>query len=217
MFYGFHSLHWFCGYCARNVHAATAWLARGPSMRCFFQPDWHDNSPDVNRSESDIGTKTGTGVCKKKAPWTFRCRPRSPHFNVEGSSWRRSFFVHSQFVLNVEVWGAGSDFECQGAFFSQTPVSILHCQFKVHPPRINEWRCLFATSKKHPQGGGLRGGSAPTQSPAAGGFCFSLQTISETHVPSTIATKLMKTMKTMKTIPENHSYLHENHENHNFF
>ena len=46
--------------------------------------------------------------------------------------------------------------------------------------------------------------------------CLLPQTMSETHAQCTLFTKQMKTMKTIKTIPENHSYLHENHENHTF-
>ena len=151
---------------------------------------------------------------QKKAPWTFRCRPRSQHFNVEGSSWRRSYFFHGQFVLNIEVWGAGSDFERQGAFFSQTPVSIFHCQFAAQPPRLTNDAACSQQQKRLPKAGDCMGALPQRSLPPLAVFALVSQTVSETNVPSTIATKQMKTMKTMRTIPENHSYLHENHEIH---
>ena len=72
-------------------------------------------------------------------------------------------FFHGQFVLNIEVWGAGSDFERQGAFFSQTPVSILHCQFAAQPPRLTNGAACSQQQKSLARAGD-RMGALPQRS-----------------------------------------------------
>ena len=147
----------------------------------------------------------------KKSPLTFKVRPRSPHFNVEKIGYEKNDLHHNPSTLKC-----GEHLNVRGLFFCKHR-SQFSLPIHSSTPKMNQRRCLRVTKKSPASGGRLRAGFAPRSlPPPAGLFLLVPQTMSEIHAQCTIFTKQMKTMKTMKTIPENHSYLHENHENHTF-